>query len=54
MKDKLINAHNELQQIFVRGIDSVHMANALVAIEQVIQELDTPTEKPVEEKHKED
>lgn len=51
MKDKLINAHNELQQIFVRGIDSVHMANALVAIEQVIQEMDKPakTEEPKED-----
>lgn len=50
MKEKLINAHNELQQIFVRGIDSVHMANALVAIEQVINELD----KPAETEEKED
>lgn len=51
MKEKLINAHNELQQIFVRGIDSVHMANALVAIEQVIQEMDKPakTEEPKED-----
>lgn len=51
MKDKLINAHNELQQIFVRGIDSVHMANALVAIEQVIQEMDksAKTEEPKED-----
>ena len=39
MKEKLIQAHNELQQIFVRGIDSVHMANALVVLEQVIKEL---------------
>lgn len=51
MKEKLVNIHNELQQIFVRGIDSVHMANALIAIEQVIQELDKPAE---EEKPKED
>ena len=49
MKEKLINAHNELQQIFVRGIDSVHMANALVAIEQVIQELDKPVEEKTED-----
>nr|MBQ4455632.1 hypothetical protein [Clostridia bacterium] len=40
MKEKLIQAHNELQQIFVRGIDSVHMANALVVLEQVIKELE--------------
>lgn len=40
MKEVLIGINNELQQIYVRGIDTVHMANALNMISQLIREAD--------------
>lgn len=39
MKEVLITINNELQQIYVRGIDTVHMANALNMISQLINTL---------------
>ncbi len=39
MINKIIAANNELQQVYVRGIDAVHMAKALMAIEEVYNEL---------------
>lgn len=40
MKDQLIRAHDELQQIFVRGVDSIHMANAIMILENCIRDLE--------------
>lgn len=36
-KKQLIEVHERLQLIFVRGIDAVHMAQALMTLEQIIQ-----------------
>ena len=36
-KKELLKVHETLQLIFVRGIDAVHMANALMQLEHVIQ-----------------
>lgn len=44
MKEKLIKASKELQQIAVKGVDAIHMANALIVIEQVLQELSKKAE----------
>ena len=43
MIEKLKAAHDELMQIHIQASDSVRVANALVAIEQVIQELEEQT-----------
>lgn len=45
-KDLLIQIHNELQQIYVRGVDSIHMANALVQIENLISTDEEIKEEP--------
>lgn len=37
--NKLITASKELQQIPVKGQDTLHMATALTLIEQAVQEL---------------
>ena len=39
MKQKLEQAFVELQQIYVRGIDTIHMSKALTNIEEVLNEL---------------
>ena len=36
-KKELLKVHETLQLIFVRGLDAVHMANALMQLEQIIQ-----------------
>mgnify|MGYP006873120628 CR=1 FL=1 len=46
MKEDLIRANNELQQIFVRGIDAIHMTNALMILDNLIQKSDEPKEEP--------
>lgn len=51
MKDQLIRAHDELQQIFVRGVDAIHMANAIVVLENCISELEQ-NEKALKEEPK--
>ena len=51
MKNTLITIHNELQQIFTRGIDTIHMANALVQLEQIIQGL--PDDKQMDDNEEE-
>ena len=38
--EKLKMAHDELANMTIPAIQSLHMANALVAIEQVIKELE--------------
>ena len=50
LKSKLIQANNELQQIYVRGIDTKHMYIALGLLEQSIIELDQKPEEKVETK----
>lgn len=37
MKDELIYIHNEIGQIFVRGIDAIHIANALQMLDELIR-----------------
>lgn len=37
-KEQIAYINNELQQIYTRGIDSVHMANALLALEKAYTE----------------
>lgn len=47
--EKLITASKELQQIPVKGQDTLRMATALTLIEQAVQELTTNSnEKEVE------
>lgn len=50
MKEVLISINNELQQIYVRGIDTVHMANALNMISQLINALSAESEDATMEK----
>ena len=38
MNEKLMYINNELQQIYVRGVDTVHMAKALQAIAELVDE----------------
>lgn len=44
MKDLLIKVSNELCQIPVKGIDTIHMANALKGISDVINTLPDESE----------
>ena len=37
-KEQIVYINNELQQIYTRGIDTVHMANALLALEKAYTE----------------
>lgn len=53
MKDELIYINNELQQIYVRGIDTVHMANALNVISQLIKSAEEESVKSEEESEEE-
>ena len=46
MKEELTRIYNELLLIHVQGIDSVHMANAIIGIERLIQKDDEKEEKP--------
>lgn len=39
LKNQIVAINNELQQVFVRGADAVHMANALVQLEQLFNSL---------------
>ena len=48
MIDKVIAANNELQQVYVRGIDAVHMAKALMTLEEIYNELKAKEENPEE------
>ena len=51
MKKQIAFINSELQQIYVRGIDSIHMANALMELERVFNELpDDPVEETTGEK----
>lgn len=50
MKEVLISINNELQQIYVRGIDTVHMANALNMISQLINALPAENDDATMEK----
>ena len=55
MKEVLISINNELQQIYVRGIDTVHMANALNWLSQLINALsDKNDDATMEEKEDEE
>lgn len=47
MKNELIQAYNEFQQIYVRGIDCKHMFMGLSLLEQILNQL--PDEKEPEE-----
>lgn len=44
MKEKLIQASRDLQQITVKGVDAIRMANALIVIEQILKEMDQTEE----------
>ena len=48
MKQELAAINNELQQIYVRGIDAVHMAKALMTLEELYNKC--PEEEKPEEK----
>lgn len=50
MKEVLISINNELQQIYVRGIDTVHMANALKGISDLINALPAENDDATMEK----
>lgn len=49
MVDKIATINNELQQIYVRGVDTVHMATALTLLEQVYSELINSTKEKADE-----
>lgn len=48
-KEQIALINNELQQIYVRGIDTLHMANALAELEKIYKEL-SDSEKKEENK----
>ena len=49
MLQKLIQIHNNLAQISVQGEDTIRMAEALVGLRQLINELKTTEQKEVSE-----
>ena len=49
--EKLKMAHDELANMTIPAIQSLHMANALVAIEQVIKELEDVKKSEEEKDH---
>ena len=44
IREKLKRVNDELQQIYVRGIDTVHMSQALLTLTDVLNELDKQEE----------
>lgn len=51
MRDTLIRAYNELMEISVKGLDTIHMANAITLLEQTINSIPqepVPVPGPVE------
>lgn len=45
MKEQLLRIYNELDQIHVSGLDVIHMANARIGLENIINNLQIQEEE---------